>query len=171
MNRKFRDTLLNVATALVILNTISVLSVIVYILAWEILCITWIVSAALVVLFLVVLSIGDKTIYEENSAYYKNYSILHKFYAQVFTYIGLWKRTCPRKYPQIKDGIVQPNGIKNHNDTTDNHTFHTNNCNIRVQDESTKSELNQGKQRLDAVNNGNFFVIGGADDGNRYALG
>ena len=127
MSILIKKTLVKIAFYIFILNVTSMLMVIVYELAWEVIAITWVVLSILVVLLLLVtlIPMRYKTKYEKDNAHNQNNSIHHKKFKYIVSNIRLWINSCFGKSLKIIYNIYKTNSIKSTDNSTNNHSFHT----------------------------------------------
>lgn len=127
MKEYLNNNLVKIAGLLFIINTISALSVITYLLVWEVLAIAWMVLAVVVILLLLLscaLSMGNKAIYKENSTDYKYCPQNYKFCNKISANVWGWVFASTSKILKVFKGAKEKQRVTEHNDTTDNHSFH-----------------------------------------------
>ena len=127
MKKYLRYNIVNIASLLFLINAVSALSLITYLLAWELLAITGLVLAVMVILLLLLscaISMGNKAIYEENSTNCKYSPLNHKFYSNISTNVWSWVFTSASKILKVLNGVNEKQQVTEHNDTTGNHSFH-----------------------------------------------
>ena len=123
---QIKTRLVNIAFILFITNGISMLSVIVWITAWHILGIIWILLAVSTVATLLVslIPISYETEYKKYDTYSQYQSVYHQLGKIISPYIRHWQNSCSMKFLKIGHSIKQPNRISHPDNTADNHSFH-----------------------------------------------
>jgi len=131
--KKYKNIYLNIALVLFICNGVSILSVTIYILNWEVLSIIWIIVAfSVITLTLSVALMGFKAKYKKYDAHDQYNPIHHKKSEYIISNIGLRINTCFIKLLNVIHNINKSNGIKCTNNATDNHTLHGNRIISRI---------------------------------------
>jgi hypothetical protein len=117
--------ILKVALFLFLFNATSALSAIVYVLAWEVIAIVWIVAfMAVLTLLLITILVGLKAKYKEDGANNKNYTLNHIHFKQILCNIWLRVHSGSLKFLNVEKGAVKSKGIRDTNNGADNHAFH-----------------------------------------------
>ena len=127
MKKYLKNNLVNIAGLLFLINVVSALSVIVYLLVGEVLAIVWMVLAFVVILLLLVscaISMSNKSKYEENSTDYQYCPPNHKFCKKISANVWSWVFASTSKILKALKGVKEKSQVTKHNETTDNHSFH-----------------------------------------------
>lgn len=107
MQKYLKNNLVNIAGLLFIINAVSALSVIAYLLAWEVLAIAWMALAIAVILLLLVscaISMSNKAKYEENSTDCQYCSPNHKFCNKISADVWSWVFVSTNKILKVLKG-------------------------------------------------------------------
>jgi hypothetical protein len=118
----------SVAFYLFVAYAISFLSVIIYLLCWEVIVSIWVIASITVVMLLLIpSSLSFKAKYKKDDAHNQYNSMHHIKFKYIFPNIRLRVNTCFIKLLNITHSIYKTNSIKSTNNATDNHALHANN--------------------------------------------